>query len=216
MEFKKNRQVVLLESIGKLKIIDGNEISIPTILSQSKNAKIVIDIKNKISQRQKRLKQKIEKIFKNPVYNDPVYKSLERLFKNNSKINLHRTNEERFIIRDLAKKHFMLGYPPRKEKETSFGDAINWEWVIKCAFDNQKDIIIVSRDSDYGATYANELFINDWLAQEFKQRVGRKRKIILTDKLNIAFKLISVTVTKAMKEEEEKFIITTPDSIEIL
>lgn len=209
MEFKKNRQIVLLESIRNLKIVDGEETSIPTILSQTKAAELVVEKKKEISQQQTKLKEKIEKIFKNPVFNDPVYKSLQRLFKSKSTLNLNRTNEGRVAVRDLAKKRFMLGYPPRKDKDTSFGDAINWEWIIQCAIDNHKDIIIVSRDSDYGVTYYKEQFLNDWLLQEFKQRVSQKRKIILTDKLNVAFNLISVPVTKAMKAEEDKFIIAS-------
>lgn len=209
MEFKKNRQVVLLESIGKLKVIDSGEISIPTILSQTKSAKLVMQRKKEISQYRVKLKSKIEKIFKNPIFNDPVYKSVQRLFKNKSPINLDRTNQDRLKIRALAKKRFMLGYPPRKDKDTSFGDAINWEWILECAIETGKDIVIVSRDSDYGVNYSGEHFLNDWLNQEFKQRVSKRRKIVLTDKLHAAFNLISVPVTKAMKKEEDTFVSTS-------
>jgi hypothetical protein len=209
MEFKKNRQFVLLESINNVKKINNNEQEIPIILTQTNVAKQIITKKKSISILQSRLKDKIDLIFKNPVYNDPVYQSLQKLFKNNSEINLNRTNKLRFTIRNLAKKRFILGYPPKKAKDNSIGDAINWEWIIHCAFKSQKDIIIVSRDSDYGVTYNNEQFLNDWLKQEFKQRVSQKRQIILTNKLNVAFKLISVPITKAMEIEEEKYIEST-------
>lgn len=115
----------------------------------------------------------------------------------------------RFSIRELAKKRFDLGYPPRKEKDTSYGDAINWEWIIYCAQNYANDIIIVSRDSDYGVGYINEHILNDWLNQEFKQRVSRRRKIILTDKLHSAFSYLSITVTKEMKKEEDIFVSET-------
>ena len=206
MEFKKNRQVALLETIGKLKGIDSSDITLPTILLQTKAADMVNEKKKAISKHQQVLKTRIEKILKNPKFNDQVYKSLEKIFTNDSNINLNRENELRFNIRDLAKKRFELGYPPRKDKDTSYGDAINWEWIIYCAQNFSKDIIIVSRDSDYGVNYLNEHILNDWLTQEFKQRVSSRKKVILTDKLHTAFNYLSISVTKEMKKEEDKFV----------
>ena len=167
---------------------------------------MVNEKKKAISKHQQVLKTRIEKILKNPKFNDQVYKSLEKIFTNDSNINLNRENELRFNIRDLAKKRFELGYPPRKDKDTSYGDAINWEWIIYCAQNFSKDIIIVSRDSDYGVNYLNEHILNDWLTQEFKQRVSSRKKVILTDKLHTAFNYLSISVTKEMKKEEDKFV----------
>jgi len=48
--------------------------------------------------------------------------------------------------------------------------------------------------------------LNDWLNKEFKERVSRKRKLILTDKLSTAFKAVQIPVSKEMIEEEEKVI----------
>ena len=206
MEFKKNRQVALLETIGKLKGIDSSDVTLPTILLQTKAADMVNEKKKAISKHQQVLKSRIEKILKNPKFNDQVYKSLEKIFSNDSNINLNRDNELRFNIRDLAKKRFELGYPPRKDKDTSYGDAINWEWIIYCAKNFSKDIIIVSRDSDYGVNYSNEHILNDWLTQEFRQRVSSRKKVILTDKLHTAFNYLSISVTKEMKIEEDKFV----------
>lgn len=63
--------------------------------------------------------------------------------------------------------------------------------------------MIVSRDSDYGSSLKGETFLNDWLGQEFKLRVSRKRKIRLYTKLSEALKLFAVSVTeKEVKEEE--------------
>ncbi len=56
------------------------------------------------------------------------------------------------------------------------------------------------------AIYDGDSYLNDWLTQEFKERISRKRKLILTDKLSLAFKLVAVPVTKEMIEEEEKVI----------
>lgn len=207
MEFKKNRQAVILESISEVKKINTN-ISVPAILSDSQAVEMILKSKQKIEAKQKILKNKIDRILKNPIYNDPVFKSLQKLFSNKSDINLSRENKTRFTIRNLAKKRFLLGYPPRKKSDNSIGDAINWEWIIQCAETTGKHIIIVTRDSDFGCTYERESHLNDWLVQEFKQRISRKRKVILTDKLSTAFKLVEIPVTDEMIKEEE-FVIKT-------
>ena len=72
----------------------------------------------------------------------------------------------------------MQGYPPRK-KMTSYGDSLNWEWMATCAVREKADLIIVSRDSDYGVMIENTGYINDHLKQEFRERVGDDKKLIL-------------------------------------
>ncbi len=206
MEFKKNRQSVILESIIEINKIGTTTGNIPAILSDLKVVEMIAKSRKEIKQRQKKLKDKIEKILKNPKYNDPVYKSLQKLFLHKSDIILNRENKTRFTIRNLAKKRFILGYPPRKKSDNSIGDVVNWEWIIKCAQDTGKHIILVTRDSDFGCTYNKEPYLNDWLLQEFKQRVSRKRKIILTDKLSKAFQIVKIPVTKEMIKEENEVI----------
>jgi predicted nucleic acid-binding protein len=206
MEFKKNRQSAILESISEVKKMNNVNLSVPAILSDAKAVEMIKKSKKDIDEQQKRLKLQIEKILTNPNIHDPVYKSLQRVFSNKSDINLNRDNKVRFSIRNLAKKRFILGYPPRKSEDTSIGDSINWEWIIKCAEITGKHIIIVTRDTDYGAIYESESYLNDWLIQEFKQRLSQKRKIILTDKLSKAFQLVEIPVTKEMIEEEEKVL----------
>lgn len=209
MEFKKNRQSVILESISEVKKINNVNINVPAILADAKAVEMIDKSKKDISKKQKELKNRIEKILKNPKYNDPVFKSLQKLFNHNSQINLNRENKVRFKIRNLAKKRFILGYPPRKKTDNSIGDAVNWEWIIKCAEETGKHIILVTRDSDFGCNYDNDSFLNDWLKQEFKQRISQKRKIILTDKLSRAFQLVEIPVTDEMIEEEENIINTS-------
>jgi len=206
MEYKKNRQSAILESISEVTKKTQLNISCPAILTEALELKTIKKSKETIDLQQKKLKVKIENILKFPNRHDNVYKSLEKIFTNKSSINLNRENKLRFSIRNLAKKRFILGYPPRKKGDNSIGDAINWEWIIDCAIKSGKSIIIVTRDSDFGSIYESESYLNDWLLQEFKQRVGARRKIILTDKLSKAFKLVEIPVTKDMIEEEEKII----------
>ena len=83
------------------------------------------------------------------------------------------------------------------------GDAINWEWMIYVSEKTGADLCIVSRDSDYGVQYDGEMFLNDWLRDEFKDRVSRKRKIFLYSKLTEALKTMKVEVTTPQEEEED-------------
>jgi hypothetical protein len=178
----------------------------PAFLADAQPATAIIKSKSEISSQQKKLKKRIEAILRNPSVNDPVFKILQRLFKCRSEFNLSREKKIRFKVRGLAWKRFMLGYPPRKDKDTSIGDAINWEWIINCAQNTEENIILVTRDTDYGVNYSGDIILNDWLAQEFKQRVSRKKKIIITDRLTSAFKAISVMVTKQEEQEEESLL----------
>lgn len=203
MEYKKNRQSAILESINEVTKKNNINLSVPAILTDSQALKMMKKSKTEIDNQQKKIKLQIERILKNPNLYDPVYKSLQKIFINKSEINLNRDNKIRISIRNLAKKRFLLGYPPRKKDDNSIGDAINWEWIIKCAEQTGKHIIIVTRDTDFGAITENESYLNDWLKQEFKQRISQKRKLILTDKLSQAFQLVEIPVSKEMIEEEK-------------
>ncbi len=50
------------------------------------------------------------------------------------------------------------------------------------------ELVIVSRDSDYGATFDNKAYINDHLRQEFSERVSKKRSLLLYSRLSEALK----------------------------
>ncbi|HDP88567.1 MAG TPA: hypothetical protein ENN42_01185 [Thioalkalivibrio sp.] len=206
MEYKKNRQKAILESLTKYSTPDWGKLTPPALLADSQAAKTIEKKKKEIITQQKKVNDKVEKVLHNPSGNDQVYQSLQRIFKNDSPYNLTREFKSRFTIRNLARKRFSLGYPPRKDSDTSIGDAVNWEWIIECAKTSGKDIVIVTRDTDYGAIYKGQSYINDWLNQEFKERVSRKRKLILTDKLSVALKAVDAVVTKEMEEAEQEML----------
>lgn len=121
---------------------------------------------------------------------------------------MNRLSKKRFSIRRLARKRFILGYPPKKDSDLSIGDSLNWEWIIDCASRSNKDIIIVTRDTDFGAIYNGKSYLNDWLKVEFQERVSKKRKLMLTDKLSVALKFVDEIVTKEMEEAEEQLLET--------
>lgn len=98
-------------------------------------------------------KRKIEmfkNIYINPEENDDVFKALNLLEDSNSLLFLGENHDELEPIFLRAKNRFLKGFPPRKNDDTSLGDGINWEWVVECSIKTGKDIILVSRDGDYG------------------------------------------------------------------
>jgi hypothetical protein len=206
MEYKKNRQIVILESLGKLGSSDWSKLTAPALVSELQASEMIKKHQEQIGKQQKLVITKIQNILAKPSSHDEVYKVLQRVFKHSSRYNLNRDDKRRFAIRRLARKRFMLGYPPRKKNDTSYGDSINWEWIVQCSIDSGKDVVVVTRDSDYGISYKNESYLNDWLTQEFKQRVSQKRKIKLTGSLSEGLKIVHAKVTKEMEEEDRRLM----------
>ncbi len=196
MEFLKNRQKVILESIDQIK--SGAPFNaIPGFLHQAQTVKTLRKHQDALGKGVKKLKEQTEKILLNPSKYDPVYKVANALFKRkNMELNLRRPDPRRYAIRELAAKRWQLGYPPRKPNDTSIGDAVNWEWIIWCAEKQQKDVMIVSRDSDYGCAYSATSYPNDWLRREFRERVGIRRTLSLSAQLGQTLNQIGAKVTE--------------------
>lgn len=204
MEYKKNRQGVILEAYSNFTTPDWSKLTAPALVSELQAVKMIEKKKKEILTQKNLISNKIQKILADPTHHDPVYQCLQRLFKSDSPYNLVRPMKERFAIRSLARKRFFLGYPPRKKGDTSIGDALNWEWIVHCAKQSGKHIVIVTRDTDYGINFDGKSYLNDYLRQEFSQRVSQQRKIILTDKLSFGLKTVHAAVTKEMEEEEAR------------
>lgn len=206
MEFLKNRQNVITASLREITkpLRPGR----PSVLAEYEPARMLDKRIGEALTQHEKVKKKIERILRNPSRNDPVYQSLTRIFDHKGPYNLVRPDKTRLRVRRLAQKRFNLGYPPRKDRDTSIGDAINWEWTIECALKSPEnhDILIVSRDADYGTTYAKETMLNDWLRREFKERVSRRRKIELTNKLTYALGKLDEDVSSEDESEEKRIL----------
>lgn len=213
MEFLKNRQVVIVD--GMKNLAKPSKGSVPSIINNYQPARMMNTHLDKAINSHNEVKEKVEKILKDPSHHDLVFRSLNRIFDTNSRYNLRRPDKKRYEIRSLARKRFVLGYPPRKPSDTSIGDAINWEWIVRCAQDSDEhhNILIVSRDGDYGITYNGEPVLNDWLRREFKARVSKKRKIELTNKLTIALRKMDEVVPAEDEQAEDKIISTSQEAI---
>ncbi len=203
MEFLKNRQRAIIDSSTESSL--GINAQLPAVMGDTQLSAALKKQKKELEKRKKELKKRIGNIIKNPSLYDPVYKSLEAIFTSESDHVLTRDMKERHKIKRLAWRRFLLGYPPRKSSDTSTGDALNWEWFVHCAKSLKGKFIIVSRDSDFGAQYNNESYLNDALKSEFRDRVGRK-SIIYATKLSQALKLLEVSITPDEEESEKSQI----------
>jgi len=213
MEFKKNRQSAILEALTSLKPPEQS-ISAPAFLSQAKTVELIGKNSKDTKKRISGLKARIENILANPTTHDPVYQVAQRVFNAKSDLNLNRSDKRKLGIRRRAWKRFVLGYPPRKKNDTSTGDGINWEWIVDCVETTNRDLIIVSRDGDFGCRVGENSFPNDWLVQELKERTKKTRKITLTPRLSSALDALKVKVTKEEKQEETASLQETMSSIQ--
>lgn len=214
MEFLKNRQKVILSAFKGVK--PPNQTSVSQIVADSQPAKLLKKAEKEALKRYKELEKRYTNILEMPSNYDDVFRSLNRIFKTTSEYNLKRPNPLRFSLRSKARKRFMLGYPPRKPDDTSYGDALNWEWIVHCAIGAQANqhILIVSRDGDFGSSFGGSDLLNDWLRREFKDRVSKVRKIELTTKLTNALKRLDEAVQESDVEEEEKILKSRTSSEE--
>lgn len=219
-EFKKNRQQVILNSVRLLKEHTPKRVPSVGVLAQAQQFKMVSKDIDRACERIKTLQGKLIAMIEKPSDNDIVFQSIHRIFHRENQLILTREVKDkniRALIRDRAERRFMHGCPPRKAADTSYGDALNWEWMIECAIKHTAELVIVSRDADYGASYDGKSYINDHLRQEFSSRVSQRRKLLLYTKLSDALKHFKVPVTaeqvKAEKElmEEPQLVISGSD-----
>ena len=216
MEFLKNRQKVISKTIENIR--KPTQHNLPSVVGELPAGKQFLKHQTVRSKAHDKLIEAIEKLLKNPG-TDPVYRCLNRIFAGDATYNLKRPNKKRYAVREAAQKRFSLGYPPRKDDTLRLGDAINWEWIIQCAMISKCNVVIVSRDGDFGLTYGQDCILNDWLRVEFKDRVSRKRKRELTNRLSTALRKLHIPLAPGDVEEETKLISATDipdDAISVL
>lgn len=202
MEFLKNRQNELLKSVQQIK---NPNVQIPGVMGDGHISTTTNKIKKESKKRDKYLVSRVENMLTQPNSHDQVYQALDAVFTSPNDHVLKRDMDIRHKIKRLACKRFMLGYPPRKNNDTSVGDALNWEWIINCAERMQGRFYIVSRDGDFGCTYKNKQYLNDQLKLEFRERVGKK-SIIYTHRPSDVLKALEIKVTEEELKAESEMI----------
>jgi hypothetical protein len=207
VEFLNNRQKVISLVLQNLKLPSLPPF-IPAYFSESRTAVGIERNQKQIRERIQKLKQRFARVLKDPSIYDPVFKIVKKVTAKNTTLNLKFAGAEKERIVELASQRFQRGFPPRKKQDQSIGDAINWEWILSCSKSAAKDVVLVSRDSDFGLVYDGKGYLNDWLEEEFKEKVSIKRRIELTQSLAQALKRLSVPVTPDEEHEEQALIAT--------
>lgn len=208
-EFKTNRQKVLQESWTNLKAPDG--LGLPNIVADARTTKMLSKDIRDAKKRVDGLRKRLVRVIAKPTLHDPVYKICQRIFHRTDDIVLARSNDIRHVLRRKAFRRFLHGCPPRKRQDVSIGDAFNWEWMIQCATKLNAELVIVSRDSDFGVTIGDDSYINDHLKQEFQERVSKKRKVLLCARLTDALKQFNVRVTSKEVQAEADLVQVIPE-----
>jgi len=208
-EYKANRQSVILESVAELKRKEPSPIPSIGVLAQAQQFRMLSKDIASATKRIKTLQDRLIALIEKPAETDPVYQACQRIFHKNDALVLTRDDkdsEKRKEIRERAQRRFFHGCPPRKRNDSSYGDAINWEWMVDCSISKAAELVIVSRDTDYGVTYNKKSYINDHLRHEFSNRVSQRRELLLYTKLSDALKHFHVPVSPAqVRAEDELF-----------
>jgi hypothetical protein len=78
--------------------------------------------------------------------------------------------------------------------------------MLHCAEKNVAELVIVSTDLDYGVSFEGKQYVNDDLRQEFSDRVSKKRKLLLYEKLSDAVKHFERPITPQEQEAESEIV----------
>ena len=195
-EFYRNRESVLKFSLNMLNKSFSN-IKVPTFCSSNRDIKKIISLN-------KEIKTRIGKVY-NKLWSNAKNEKLDidKLFKKLIKSTEIIQFDNKLIA--MAKRRYELGNPPRKPKENnarhSYGDAINWEILLK-EVPNKKNLFIISFDGDFVSDLSEE-DISNFLKKEWKQRKKSevKRYKSISRFLKDEFK--TKTITKEIIKNEE-------------
>ncbi len=202
MEYKKNRQSAIVDGLKELQ--DPPRLATHGIFSQAAPARAIEKHLTEVRKKLKKLRARLNNALDDPSQHDPVFQSFQRIFRRNDGLVLRLDSDKKLkrVIREKATRRFFLGCPPRKVGDTSMGDAINWEWMVRCAEERQAELVILTRDQDFGPLIGNKMYLNDHLKQEFKERLSRKRNVLLYSTFSHALKHFAVKVSKATAKSE--------------
>lgn len=207
MEFKNQRQRVIGDSIETYN--KNGSVKKPNICFDENVKKELEAELNKYDEKLNEYIIRITDYLIDPVKNDPVFQTAEKIFRKNDALTLKVDSEEYSKVNELAKERFRIGSPPRKGKDNSIGDAINWEWILYFCqnnIDKFDAIVLVSEDKDFGIHLKKDSILNDWLHQEFMTKVPKKN-IYLKKTLIEAFDLIDVKISKKERRAQEKMLL---------
>ena len=199
MEFLKNRKNAISAALKE--VTRPSMQKLPPNLRDVDEAQSMAQHLEKAAKKYREVKSRISAIINAPDEYDKVYQIVNQQFSGGG--------DDDIAVFDQAQKRVLLGYPPKKEKETSVGDALNWELMLRAVEESQDspNLLIVSRDGDFGEKIeSDEPIINEWLAHEFKEKFGWERKIELTERLGYALARLGEAISREIEDEEAEVL----------
>jgi predicted nucleic acid-binding protein len=121
MEFLKNRRSAIVAAFSQL--------SKPIVPALPLNLRGLVVSNAMITQLKdaeasyKEIERKIKAIIETPSENDDVFKLVTTVFSS-------RADDEGDELFEKVSNRWQRGYPPRKDKDNSIGDALNWEAML--------------------------------------------------------------------------------------
>lgn len=204
MEFLKNRQNAVADI---WKEVPAPVVNLPAVLRDEECSIKFVEKITEAKRYHKEIQKKALEMLQSPRESDVVYREVEGLFSERATKLLSNNSREYDRVHARAKQRFDLGYPPRKDKDRSIGDALNWEWIIECASaGGSANVTIVSRDGDFEGGIGQKSALNDFLRDEFDRRVGNGGQLRLTQKLTDALEVLEESVAAEDREAEENLI----------
>lgn len=200
MELRKNRQRFLGDF---WKLLQGrqNPTYVPAFLAASEAAKELLDSENRTRQAMRSLQKEIEELLRRPA-SDPILAILDSITETCVRDTPEDADTQRRVW-EAAHRRFHSGAPPRKPDDVSLGDALNWEWILELSRGRDEDLMVVSRDGDYGTWIDPEGYVNEVLASEYA-RTNPGRIVRYTWHVAKALKALELEVrNEDVKAEEE-------------
>lgn len=168
-EFYRNKEVLSIRTRMNLeKWAQKHKVKLPDKEKNSSvwheikqiNEKYNLDIREKLSQISKQVKENIAP-------GGSVDKLIEEIFNLSSEFPITTS------IYEQAKYRHSIGNPPMKN-DSSIGDAINWEFLLS-SMKRGEDLHFIAKDPDYVIEdWEGETVLREFLKNEWEQKVGSK------------------------------------------
>jgi hypothetical protein len=204
-EFLRNRTTVISQSLRELRR-SLERPSVPAMFADTTALRMYEQAVKELNQRKEQLCTRLSTALRHPTDRDEAYKLVSKFFGEEVGFFLEDGTDNSHVFYYKAARRHKLGNPPRKKESESIGDALNWEWCLDVCRSETKDLVVVTRDGDYGEKAEGDLVLpNLLLHEEFKSEVSRKRKLVITPSVNTALKLIGTKVSddEVRKERAE-------------
>ncbi len=210
-EVMRDRQSAIIA--GMQGLTTQAQVAPPAILSDAQSTRALARNHRDAEKRVQALKLRLKRVLADPSKYDVIYQACQRIFHRDDPLVLTSDNPLRSRIRSRALRRLVHGCPPRGRSSSSISDGFNWEWMIECARRAHADLVVVSRNSDFGASFDGEAYANDRLRQEFSERVGGKCKLLLCTLLSGGLNHFGMTVSPVEEAAEVEFLRGIGDTL---